>query len=227
MNIRSPQIKIIFALCVLGGLGLNTAFAQTENRTRRADQLRQTLPPESKSPGQPVATAKMVFSLEDGTVVKLKLMRNLFSSDVQDEDSVQFEVIEDVVVDDVTVIQKGAKAEGTIIEAQAARRLGKTGRIGVRLDYVFLASGKRASLRAVSARSDGSRGMQVAENTLLAATYFFPAAPFFLLQKGKDVTIPKGTLMTAFIDGEHALDRERFSSPSAPRSSDGTGIPKP
>ena len=39
---------------------------------------------------------------------------------------------------------------------------------------------------------------------------FVPAAPFFLLMKGKEVTIPKGTLVTSFIDGDHRLDREAF-----------------
>ena len=165
--------------------------------------------------------------MEDGTVVKLKLMRDLFSSKTQDEESVEFEVIEDVKVNGVIIIPLGAKAEGTVIEAQAARRMGRTGRVGVKLDYVFLPTGKRARLRAISARSDGSRGMRVAENTLIAATYFFPIAPLFLLQKGKEVTIPKGTLITSFIDGEHLLDREKFPPSSEPSPPDNGNPQKP
>jgi hypothetical protein len=224
-------LRAIFFSFSLSVAGLNVTFAQTESRPSRADQMRQTLSTKPEPPAEPPAKqtspARTGFALEDGSVVKLKLMRNLLSSEIKDEESVMFEVIEDVKVDDVVVIPRGAQAEGTIIEAQAARRMGRTGRVGVRLDYVFLATGKRAKLRAISARSDGGRGTQMAEHSLIAAQFFFPVAPFFLLQKGKEVTIPKGTLATAFIDGEHPLDRENFSPPPEPRSSDSTGVPKP
>ncbi len=156
--------------------------------------------------------SKPDFTLEDGTVVKLRLMRDLLSSKAKDEDSIEFEVIEDVTVDGVVVIKRGAVAEGTVIDAQAARRMGRSGRIGVRLDWVHLASGKRAPLRAIAARSNGSRAGAVASNTTIAATFFFPAAPFFLLMKGRDVTIPKGTLVTSFIDSNVRLDRTAFQT---------------
>jgi hypothetical protein len=34
--------------------------------------------------------------------------------------------------------------------------------------------------------------------------------PIFLLMKGIEVAIPKGTLVTSLIDGDHRLDREAF-----------------
>jgi PEGA domain len=40
---------------------------------------------------------------------------------------------------------------------------------------------------------------------------FFPAAPLFLLIKGKDITIPKGTEIAAFVAGDVPLDAARFS----------------
>ncbi len=209
------KYRICLLVFVCGWLlaGLNTACAQTASRPPQADRLRQTLSVKPPPPAAPEASAAGAFALADGTVVKLKLLRELNSARIKDEEAVEFEVIEDLLVDGVLVIARGAKAEGTIIEAQAARRMGRTGRVGVRLDYVFLANGKRAKLRAVSARSDGSQGARVAENTLIAAQLFFPIAPFFLLQKGKEVIIPKETLATAFIDGEHPLARESFTPP--------------
>ena len=42
------------------------------------------------------------------------------------------------------------------------------------------------------------------------AIVFFPAAPLFLFMHGKDVTIPKGTEVTAYVDGEIKLDRAKF-----------------
>jgi hypothetical protein len=43
------------------------------------------------------------------------------------------------------------------------------------------------------------------------AIVFFPAAPLFLFMHGKDITIPKGTEITAYINGDIPLDRQRFA----------------
>jgi hypothetical protein len=42
------------------------------------------------------------------------------------------------------------------------------------------------------------------------AIVFFPAAPLFLFMHGKDITIPKGTEVTAYINGDIPLDPLRF-----------------
>jgi hypothetical protein len=43
------------------------------------------------------------------------------------------------------------------------------------------------------------------------AIVFFPAAPLFLFMHGKDITIPKGTEITAYINGDIPLDAKRFT----------------
>jgi hypothetical protein len=42
------------------------------------------------------------------------------------------------------------------------------------------------------------------------AIVVWPAAPFFLFTHGKDTTIPKGTEITAYVNGEIKLDRTKF-----------------
>jgi hypothetical protein len=37
----------------------------------------------------------------------------------------------------------------------------------------------------------------------------WPAAPFFLLMHGKDITIPKGTQITVFVQGDVRLDANK------------------
>lgn len=44
---------------------------------------------------------------------------------------------------------------------------------------------------------------------------FFPAAPLFLFMHGKDITIPQGTEITAFVDGDMHLDMARFGAAPA------------
>jgi PEGA domain-containing protein len=44
------------------------------------------------------------------------------------------------------------------------------------------------------------------------AIVFFPAAPLFLFMHRKDITIPKGTEITAYINGDIPLDPKRFAT---------------
>ena len=46
-----------------------------------------------------------------------------------------------------------------------------------------------------------------------AAVLFWPAAPFFLMRKGKDVTINKGIVLEVFTDSEHVLKTSKGAAP--------------
>jgi hypothetical protein len=52
---------------------------------------------------------------------------------------------------------------------------------------------------------------------VVTSLVFFPAAPFFLFMHGKDISIPKGTEITAYVNGDVKLDLAKFQ-PSAPDS---------
>ena len=43
------------------------------------------------------------------------------------------------------------------------------------------------------------------------AIVFFPAAPLLLFIHGKDITIPQGTEITAFVSGDNKLDMAKFA----------------
>jgi hypothetical protein len=49
-----------------------------------------------------------------------------------------------------------------------------------------------------------------------AAVLFWPAAPFILLRKGKDVNINKGVVFEVFTDQDHAVGAQTAAGPSAP-----------
>jgi len=163
---------------------------------------------------EPVATSarsEETLTLEDATPVKLKLLRDLSSTKEKVEDAVEFEVIEEVRVGEIVVIERGASATGTVIDAKSARRMGRAGKLDVRIDSVRLANGKRALLRAVRKGPDGSLAKEVAMNVAVTGALFFPVAPLFLLQKGENISVPKGTLVTSFVNGDHSLMRAEFS----------------
>jgi hypothetical protein len=54
------------------------------------------------------------------------------------------------------------------------------------------------------------------------AIVFFPAAPLFLFMHGKDITIPKGTEITAYVNGDIPLDPKRFAAQPTANADAGT-----
>jgi hypothetical protein len=158
---------------------------------------------------QPTAPSKG-FVLEDGTAVTLRLGRNLSSADAHAGDRVDFEVAEEVSVNRIVVIPKDSPASGTVITARKKRRMGRAGKLDVNIDSVQLADGEKATLRAVKESRGGSHTGIMAGGMVATSLIVWPAAPVFLLMHGKDVTIPKGTEVTAYISGDVKLDLAKF-----------------
>jgi len=123
---------------------------------------------------------------------------------------VDFEVVEEVSVNRIVVIPKDSLASGTVITAHKKRRMGRAGKLDVSIDSVQLADGERATLRAVKESQGGSHTGIMAGGMVATSLIVWPAAPVFLLMHGKDVTIPRGTEVTAYISGDVKLDLAKF-----------------
>jgi hypothetical protein len=159
--------------------------------------------------GQAPATPA-TFVLQDGTPIKLRLSQTVSSADAHVNDRVEFEVLEDVMVDNVVVIPKGAAALGTVTEAVPKKRMGRAGKLEIVMDSVRLVDGQKAALRAVKDAKGGSHTAGMTIGIVAAAVVFWPAAPLFLLMHGKDITIPKGTDVPTFVNGDMKLEPARF-----------------
>jgi len=164
----------------------------------------------------PVVFGDTANVLPDGTPIRLRLNRTLSSAEAKPGETVDFEVLDEVRVGDVLVIKKGSPAIATVTEAVEKRRMGRAGKLNVNIDYVRLANGERAALRAIRETNGGSNVGKMTGAIVATSIVFFPAAPFFLFAKGKDVVIPKGTEITAFTNGDMTVDMAKFNTGSAP-----------
>lgn len=161
---------------------------------------------------QLAANASAPFVLQDGTPVKLRLAQTVSSADAHVNDRVEFEVLEDVSVNSVVLIPKGSSAIGTVTEAVPKRRMARGGKLEIVLDSVRMVDGEKVALRAVKDAKGGSHTGAMTIGIVAGALVFLPAAPLFLLMHGKDITIPKGTDVPSFVNGDMKLDSAKFQS---------------
>jgi hypothetical protein len=204
--------------CVLSAvlLQINAVPAQTQSSTPQAKTDRQSSQqPESTSP--PVKPP-LAFGLDDGTPVRLRINRTISSEDAKVGDTVDFEVLEDVKSHDVILIPRGGIALATITEAQSKRRMGRAGKLNVNIDNAKLVDGEKVALRAVKEVKGGSHVGAMTGAIVATSIVFFPAAPLFLFIKGKDITIPKGTEITAYTNGDIPLDPKKFQPQDAAKT---------
>jgi len=150
------------------------------------------------------------FGLEDGTPVKLRSARTISSADAHTGDTLDFEVLEDVFTGGTLVVPKGGIAWGTVTEAEPKRRMGRGGKLNVNIDSVRLVDGEKVALRAVKDTKGGGHVGAMTGAMVATSIVFFPAAPLFLFMHGKDITIPKGTEITSYINGDTRLDQTKF-----------------
>jgi hypothetical protein len=148
--------------------------------------------------------------LHDGTPVRLRTNRNISSADAHTGDTIDFEVLDDVTVDGTVVIAKGSTALGTVTLAEPKRRMGRGGKLNVEIDSARLVNDDKIALRAVKETSGGGHTGAMTGGMVASALIVWPAAPFFLMMHGKDITIPKGTEITAYVNGDTKIDANRL-----------------
>ena len=166
--------------------------------------------PVAEEPVAAPARAPVPNTLLDGTAIKLRLTENLTSATAKAGDSVPFEVVEDVQVDGVLVLPKGAQAVATVTEANAKKSMGRAGKLNLNIDSARLIDGEKVQLRASQDNKGGGHVGAMTGAMVATSIVFFPAAPLFLFIHGKDVTIPQGTEITAFVEGDMKLDMAKF-----------------
>src|SRR5713226_4449179 len=176
-----------------------------------------TNPTAQERPAEPSNfTSAKGFVLEDTTPVRLRLNRTISSADAHLGDTVDFEVLEDISVNGTLVIPKSGLAFATVTEAQSKRRMARGGKLDINIDYVKLVSSEKAALRAVKEVKGGGHTGAMTGGIVATSIVFFPAAPFFLFMHGKDISIPKGTEITAYVNGDFTIDPAKLSPNVSP-----------
>ena len=147
------------------------------------------------------------IKVPEGTELRMRLEEPLSSKTANQGDRFSVSLIEDVRLADGMVLKAGYRGVGEVTEARGNGMLGKAGKLNVTLNYLKVGD-ERIRLRAnKAAKGDNRTGTQV-------VTFVFLGV-FAGFIKGKDVSIPKGTQLTAYTDEEKVLQ-----TPLAPPPND-------
>jgi hypothetical protein len=143
--------------------------------------------------------------IPNSTPVRLRFANTICSSSAHTGDRVEFVVERDVNAGGLTVVAAGSKALGSVVEVKSRRVFGMGGGVVIKLDSVELANGVNVNLMARKRFKGRSHTLRMGLEMAVASAIYLPVAPVFLLSRGRDSTILKGTEITAFTQGDASV----------------------
>ena len=144
--------------------------------------------------------------IPDGTPVNLRMVRTISSAQARAGDHLDFVVVKDVTVGGFTIIQAGTIASGSVLGVKGKRLLGIGGKLVIKLDSVKLINRDEVELLARKEIKGRSRSKLILAEMMITGLFYLPAAPVFLLSRGRDSTVLKGTEVTAHITGDSVVE---------------------
>src|SRR5213594_3920941 len=172
--------------------------------------------------------------IKDGTPIKMKLKRGVYSQYAKVGDEVDYLVDDEIVVNGKIIVREGVLVKGKVVSAEHKRMMGRGGKIDISADSIKLFNSQSIPLRAFQQARGGGQGLDMSGEMLAAASLTLGVgAPFVLFKHGKDIEIQQGSSFTAFVNGDTWLEDIAFQTkgstavsvppgqaPSAPRSSE-------
>jgi hypothetical protein len=144
--------------------------------------------------------------LRGGTRVEIELAYTVSSADLREGDAVSFLVVNPVLVNGVTVIERGASATARVIRAETGKSWGRGGQLTWNIQNVSSVDGQKIPLHFSdsSAKGGGASGT-VTTGIVVTSLLFWPAAPFWGFKKGKPAVIPAGRRFEVFVYGDSLI----------------------
>ena len=170
-------------------------LAMVQTPTRRFEQPQPTVTTASTTLPSDVAPSVEAIVVPDGTPFTVVTTEEISSKTATEGDPVTFKADEDVLIDNRTVISKGAIVKGTVADAEKSGRIGKGGKLSIRVESVVAVDGQRIKLRASKGREGGD-----STGSVIALTLFL--SPLFLLKRGSNAKIKAGTKINVYTDEE-------------------------
>jgi hypothetical protein len=161
------------------------------------------------------ATQADELVLAEGTALNLVTAQEISSKRAELGDVVLFKVEDDVSVNGHVIISKGTEARGRVMNAEKSGRMGKAGKLGIRVESTTTIDGQPLRIRA-------ARGKEGDDKTTSVAALSMIVSPLFLFKKGGEAIIKEGTKVEVYADEEKRfrVEGSRLIAVAAPAGSE-------
>ena len=145
------------------------------------------------------------IQIPDGTPIDIEAPHTLNSMDFKPNDKISFLVVNPIMINGVTVIERGAVATGKIDKAKRGGHFGKAGLFVWTMQSVTAVDGSQVPLRVAPERLRGdSKAAKVATQMIITGALLPLIAPLALLhgfKRGRDAFIPAGKRYSIYVEG--------------------------
>lgn len=129
--------------------------------------------------------------IPEDTVINLVLLDKLDSNVNKKGDTVNFELKDDLAVENIVILPKGTKFSGIIRKAHGSRIFNQSAVIRIRLDDVLLPNGKPVTFKQDVKIKGGVNYANMAIGTAIG--FVVPLSGMFF--KGREIDCPPGTII--------------------------------
>jgi Protein of unknown function (DUF2846) len=132
--------------------------------------------------------------LIEGTPLHVVTTQAITSKTANLNDVINFKVDEDLVVNGQVVIRKGTPAIGSVMHATKGGYMGKSGKLGIQVEWTQTVDDARLKLRAAKGGEGDDETNKAAVLTMIS--------PLGLFKKGGEAKIEEGTRVTVYVAEE-------------------------
>jgi len=148
----------------------------------------------------PVQERPAATILPDGTPIELKITKRLSTAQARVGDAVEFEVVQDVKVDDLVVVPRRALASGVVALAKPRRRQMRDAELRVNVSAVKSITGSEVAIRGTRVIVGNLDPAKVISD----AGILWPVLPF--VTRGDEAFVSKGAKFSAYVNGDAPFD---------------------
>lgn len=132
------------------------------------------------------------LEIQEGTVVRVRLLETIDSRTAKNGDIVNLETIDKIESGNQTIIEYNAKVTGRVINAVSNKSLGRKGKLDISIDYVRAADGTNVPLSYTMNQSGKDATVGVIAGAVLLS-------PLALVVKGKSAVLMKGAEFNTYV----------------------------
>lgn len=136
--------------------------------------------------------------IPEGTTLRVEVPEELSSKKNKKGSALKFNLIDNVIINDVVVVPAGATVIGHVSDQRSSGMFGRSGKLEISVDSVKSINGVDIPLEYVGRIEAGSDGGAVAVATVVSLVGG-------LFMKGKNVTIPAGTQLKVKVKSDTDL----------------------